>query len=140
MQFRSRIDGGGTPRPERWGIDSEYGRLRDVLVGPVDHFTWQVGNAVAERSERIGLRFDARVARDQHKEMIAASTEAGVKVHQLLPQAELPYQIFARDSSVMTPWGAVIMQLHKPYRRGEYAECLRFYTEAGIPIYDMVTA
>ena len=32
------------------------------------------------------------------------------------------------------------MQLQKPYRRGEYAACLRFYLEAGIPIYDLVTA
>jgi N-dimethylarginine dimethylaminohydrolase len=55
-------------------------------------------------------------------------------------QPDLPYQIFARDSSVMTPWGAVIMQLQKPYRRGEYAACLRFYLDAGIPIYDLITA
>ena len=40
----------------------------------------------------------------------------------------------------MTPWGAVITQLQKPFRRGEYAACLRFYLDAGIPIYDLVTA
>ena len=40
----------------------------------------------------------------------------------------------------MTPWGAIIMQLEKPYRRGEYAACLRFYLDANIPIYDLVTA
>jgi N-dimethylarginine dimethylaminohydrolase len=40
----------------------------------------------------------------------------------------------------MTPWGAVIMQLQRPFRRGEYAACLRFYLEAGIPIFDLVTA
>jgi N-dimethylarginine dimethylaminohydrolase len=40
----------------------------------------------------------------------------------------------------MTPWGAVIMQLQKPYRRGEYAACLRFYLEHAIPIYDLITA
>jgi hypothetical protein len=27
----------------------------------------------------------------------------------------------------MTPWGAVITQLLKRFRRGEYAGCLRFY-------------
>jgi N-dimethylarginine dimethylaminohydrolase len=72
--------------------------------------------------------------------MLDAYTQAGVTVHVLPPAADLPYQIFARDSSVMTPWGAVIMQLQKPYRRGEYAACLRFYLDAGIPIYDLVTA
>jgi N-dimethylarginine dimethylaminohydrolase len=111
-----------------------------VLVGPVDNFAWQSVNAVAQRSERIGLHFDLAVARAQHAEMLHAYKQAGAAVHQLPAQDGLPYQIFARDSSVMTPWGAVIMQLQKPFRRGEYAACLRFYLEAGIPIYDMVTA
>jgi N-dimethylarginine dimethylaminohydrolase len=140
MQLRTRLDGGGTPRHDRWGVDSEYGTLRDVLVGPVDHFTWRAGNAVAERSERIGLHFDFAVARAQYNEMLDAYAQAGVTVHVLDAQPDLPYQIFARDSSVMTPWGAVIMQLQKPYRRGEYAACLRFYLDAGIPIYDLITA
>jgi N-dimethylarginine dimethylaminohydrolase len=72
--------------------------------------------------------------------MVDAYRQADVKVHFLAPDAALPYQIFARDSSVMTPWGAVIMQLQKPYRRGEYAACLQFYLDAGIPIYDLITA
>jgi N-dimethylarginine dimethylaminohydrolase len=140
MQLRNRIEGGGTPRAERWGVDSEYGTLRDVLVGPIDHFTWQPGNAVAERAERVGLRFDFDVARAQYGEMLDAYRQADVKVHFPVAEPGLPYQIFARDSSVMTPWGAVIMQLQKPYRRGEYAACLRFYLDSGIPIYDLVTA
>ena len=72
MILRTRIDGGGTPRPAYWGIDSEYGRLTDVLVGPVDNFAWRAGNAVAERSERVGLHFDFDVAKRQHGEMIHA--------------------------------------------------------------------
>jgi N-dimethylarginine dimethylaminohydrolase len=140
MRLCTRVAGGGTPRPQRWGVDSEYGVLRDVLIGPIDHFTWQAGNAVAQRAERIGLRFDFAVAHRQYGEMLDAYRQAGVTVHMLPAQAELPYQIFARDSSVMTPWGAVIMQLQKAYRRGEYAACLQFYLDAGIPIYDLVTA
>jgi N-dimethylarginine dimethylaminohydrolase len=140
MQLRTRVEGGGTARLERWGVDSEYGTLRDVLVGPIDHFSWRAGNAVAERSERVGLEFDFSVARTQYREMLDAYASARVTVHHLAAESELPYQIFARDSSVMTPWGAVIMQMQKSYRRGEYAACLRFYLDAGIPIYDLVTA
>jgi N-dimethylarginine dimethylaminohydrolase len=140
MILRSRLSGGGTPRPTRWGVDSEYGVLRDVLIGPIDHFTWQPGNAVAQRARRVGLHFDYDVARRQYDEMLDVYRQAGVTVHILPADPCLPYQIFARDSSVMTPWGAVIMQLEKPYRRGEYAACLRFYLEANIPIYDLVTA
>jgi len=140
MPLQTRIQGGGTPRPENWGIDSEYGRLRDLLVGPIDNYSWQPGNAVAQRSERMGFTFDKSVISAQYQEMIDAYRQADVTVHQLPAEDGLPYQVYARDSSVMTPWGAVIMQLEKPYRRGEYAAVLRFYLDAGIPIYDMVSA
>lgn len=139
--LRARVDGGGTPRANRWGIDSEYGVLRDVLVGPIDNFAWQPGaNAVVRRTQRVGLSFDAEVARRQYAEMTDAYRQAGVTVHTLPAEDGLPYQLFARDSSIMTPWGAVILQLQKPYRRGEYAACLRFYLENDIPIYDLITA
>jgi N-dimethylarginine dimethylaminohydrolase len=140
MQLRTRLEHGGTPRAAKWGIDSEYGRLRHVLVGPIEHFSWQAGNSVAQRSERVGLRFDFATARAQYAEMLDAYRQAGVEVHTLPGSPELPYQIFARDSSAMTPWGAVILQPQKPYRRGEYAACLRFYLDCDIPIYDLVTA
>ena len=138
--LKTRHDQGATPRPDHWGVDSEYGTLRDVLIGPIDNFDWRAGNAVAERAERIGLKFDLETAKRQYHEMLDAYRQADVTVHGLTPDPQLPYQIFARDSSVMTPWGAIIMQLQKPYRRGEYAACLKFYLEAGIPIYDLVTA
>lgn len=140
MRLRSRVEGGGTPRLERWGVDSEYGILRDVLIGPIHHFTWQAGNAVAQRAERVGLHFDFKAARTQYGEMLDAYRQADVRVHRLAPDPLLPYQIFARDSSAMTPWGAVILQCQKAYRRGEYAACLQFYLDADIPIYDLITA
>lgn len=139
MHLRTRVDT-GTPKLERWGVDSEYGVLRDVLVGPIDNFSWQAGNAVAQRTERVGLRFDFEVARRQYGEMLDVYRQAGVNVHILPAEGGLPYQIFARDSSVMTPWGPIVMQLQKPYRRGEIASVLRFYLENDIPIYDIVTA
>jgi N-dimethylarginine dimethylaminohydrolase len=140
MHLKTRLDAGGTPRPDNWGVDSEYGRLRELLVGPIDNYRWTPSNAVARRSERVGLKFDAALVKAQYGEMIAAYQQAGVNVHILPAQEGLPYQVYARDSSVMTPWGAIIMQLEKPYRRGEIASVLRFYLENDIPIYDMVTA
>jgi N-dimethylarginine dimethylaminohydrolase len=72
--------------------------------------------------------------------MVEAYETAGVTVH-FLGQDELtPYQVYARDSSFMTPYGAVICQMANPRRRGEYASCIRFYASKGIPIYDMVSA
>ena len=63
-----------------------------------------------------------------------------MRCHFLEPDPALPYQVFARDSSVMTPWGAFVTQLKQWWRRGEYAPVIRFYQEREIPIWQMVTA
>jgi N-dimethylarginine dimethylaminohydrolase len=72
--------------------------------------------------------------------MVDAYRQAGVHVHLLEPAEELAYGVYARDSSFMTPFGAVVTQLANPRRRGEYAPVLRFYLEHEIPIYDLVWA
>ena len=91
-------------------------------------------------SERKGKDLDKQLAMRQHRELVAAYEDAGVTVH-LLPQDEMTgYQVYTRDSSFMTPFGAVVCQLANPRRRGEYAAVLRFYLGQGIPIYDLVSA
>jgi N-dimethylarginine dimethylaminohydrolase len=87
-----------------------------------------------------GRRFEPETARGQHAEMVAAYEQAGVSVHYLEPDPQLPYQVFARDSSVATPAGPVVTQLAQPWRRGEYAPVIDFYQRAGIPIHAMITA
>lgn len=138
--FKNRIEGGGTQELTQWGMNSEYGVLRDVLVGSPDYYTWQDSNSVARRSLRLGLTFDNAVAREQHAEMRACYEDAGVKVHMLEPDPALIYQIYTRDSSVMTPWGGIVTQMALPSRRGEVASVVRFYHDNQIPVYDMVSA
>jgi len=123
-----------------WGVDSEYGRLTDVLVCPPDNFRWLPTSAISRATLESGRRFDAAAARDQHAELVAAYEQAGVAAHRLEPDPALPYQVFARDSSVVTPWGAFITQLKQWWRRGEYAAVIRFYQEHEIPIWRMATA
>lgn len=143
--LRARRAEGGTPALEEWGINSEYGVLRDVLLGSADCFRW-LGeenaqySALVRETLRKGLRFDRNLALAQHAEMVDAYREAGVSVHLLEAREELGYGVYARDSSFMTPFGAVICQLASPRRRGEYATTLRFYLSQGIPIYDLVSA
>jgi N-dimethylarginine dimethylaminohydrolase len=143
--LRARVEGGGTPRMADWVMKSETGRLRDVLLGPVESFRW-MGEENADFSSlvrdtlRRGYKFDQQVAVRQHREMVDAYEDAGVACHFLPVDMHNPYQVYARDSSFMTPYGAVICQLANPRRRGEYASCLRFYLEKGIPIYDLVSA
>ena len=138
--LQSRLQGAPTPKLNNWGADSEYGVLRDVLVGPIGQYSWQEGNATSRKYIREGAEFDHSIAVAQYNEMISAYQEAGVITH-ILPEAEnLPYQIYARDSSVMTPWGPIISQMYSPWRRGEYKPVLEFYLSNDIPIFDCVTA
>lgn len=143
--LQAREPAGGSPRSERWGIDSEYGLLRDVLLGSPETFRW-LGeenaqySALVRETLRRGYRFDRELALRQHVEMVHAYRQAGVSVHLLDARDELPYAVYARDSNFMTPFGAVVTQLANPRRRGEYANVLRFYLENDIPIYDLVSA
>ena len=52
----------------------------------------------------------------------------------------LPSSVFTRDSSFMTPWGAVITSIQTPPRRQDYSVVSEFYRNAGIPIWKWVTA
>jgi len=123
-----------------WGVDSEYGRLHDVLLCPPDNFRWLPTSAISKATLESDRVFDHPAAIAQHDEMVDAYRSAGVRVHFLEPDPALPYQVFARDSSVATPEGAVVTQLHQQWRRGEYAPVIRFYQDNDIPIHRMVTA
>ena len=130
---------GITDSPE-WGSDSEYGPLRDVLLCPPDNFRWLPTSVISKGTLESDRKYDAELAGAQHREMVQAYEGAGVRVHMLEPDPALPYQVFARDSSVATPAGPVVTQLAQPWRRGEYAPVIRFYERAGIPIHRMITA
>ena len=128
---------GATPA---WGTDSEYGVLHDVLLCPPLNFEWRATSVISKGTLASGRQFEPETALGQHAEMVAAYEDAGVRCHFLEPDPALPYQVFARDSSVATPEGAIVTQLHQPWRRGEYAPVIRFYQEAEIPIHRMITA
>ena len=123
-----------------WGVDSEYGVLRDVLLGPPENFRWLPTSAISRATLESGAKFDSELAQAQHRELVSAYDSAGVKVHRLEADPALPYQVFARDSSVMMPGGAVVTQLAQQWRRGEYAPVIRFYEGNEIPIRGMISA
>jgi N-dimethylarginine dimethylaminohydrolase len=114
--------------------------LRDVLLGKPDYYRWLATSSISKATLASGATFDLQEAQAQHREMVDAYERAGVRVHLLEPQSALPYQVYTRDSSFMTPYGAVVCQMHQWWRRGEYAPVIRFYHEHGISIYDMVSA
>jgi N-dimethylarginine dimethylaminohydrolase len=111
-----------------WRVDSETGRLRDVLLCKPVNYQWIDTNAVAHATLTTGAPPDPARRAAQYAELEAALTQAGVKLHYTVPEAHLPYQVYTRDSSQTTPWGPVLTQLAMKQRRGEYASILNFHT------------
>ena len=80
-----------------WGLDSETGVLRHVLLGKPDYFEWRPVSAVARQTLSLGLHFDAQLAMTQHREMVDVYERAGVTCHWLDARPELKYGVFARE-------------------------------------------
>lgn len=139
FSLQRRINGGGTAPLARWGFANETDRLTDVLLGSPANLKHLSTSSLSRRHLREAP-CDIQVAQAQHAELVAAYRHFGVTVHMHPAEPELPMQVYARDSSVMTPYGAIITAMAQWWRRGENYAAIRTYERLGIPIYDMVTA
>jgi N-dimethylarginine dimethylaminohydrolase len=137
--LQHRQANGGTKALTGWGFRNETDPLTDVLLGPADHLRHMATSSLSRKTLREHPA-DIRVAIAQHQELQSAYAHFGVRMHWHLPEPELPMQVYARDSSVMTPYGAIITAMANWWRRGENFGAIRTYERLGIPIYDMVTA
>jgi len=127
-----------------WGINNDYARLTDVLLGRPDYFKWVeagplIGRTLAN-AHKTGVTFDLQKAMAQHAEMISIYEENGVNCHYLDSDEVLHRNFFARDSSAMTPWGALICHMQLKCRRADYATAIKFYQNNDIPIWKFATA
>lgn len=123
------------------GVDSDTGILTDVLLGSTADYQWRRSiSVITERTFDANLEFDHSKAKKQHEELVDLFEGNGVRCHFLGSQPELPYCVFARDASFMTPFGPVISLMMNPVRRGDYVVALEFYRNAGFPIWKMVSA
>ena len=137
--LQRRNPAGGTAPLQSWGFRNETDPLTDVLLGPPAHLKHLSTSSLSRKHLRLAP-CNVQIAQAQHAELVAAYEHFGVKVHLHAAQSELPMQVYARDSSVMTPFGAVITAMANWWRRGENYAAIRTYERLGIPIYDMVTA
>ena len=64
-----------------WGVDSEYGRLLDVLLCPPNTFRWLPTSVISRATIDSGLVFSLEDALRQHAEMVSVYEQAGVRVH-----------------------------------------------------------
>jgi N-dimethylarginine dimethylaminohydrolase len=139
FSLQRRNPDGGTKRLGYWGFRNETDVLTDVLLGSPDHLRHMATSSLSRKSLREHPA-DIRAAQAQHRELVAAYQHFGVRLHWHTPEPELPMQVYSRDSSVMTPYGAIITAMANWWRRGENLAAIRTYEGLGIPLYDMVTA
>jgi N-dimethylarginine dimethylaminohydrolase len=139
FSLQRRNLGGRTKRLEGWGFRNETDALTDVLLGSPAYLRHLATSSLSRKHLRDNPA-NIQTAQAQHKELVSAYETFGVKVHWHEPTPELPMQVYSRDSSVMTPYGAIITAMAQWWRRGENYAAIRTYEKLGIPIYDMVTA
>jgi len=124
--------------PRQWGIDNDYASLQDVLLGVPEHYRWvEAGPLIGrtlDNAHKTGVRFDLQLAMSQHAEMVRIYEGCGVRCHYLDADPVLHRNFFARDSSAMTPWGALICHMQLKVRRADYVTAIRFYQDNAIPI------
>ena len=115
-----------------WGVSSECGRLRAVLLhrpGPelddIDDF-----DAVQMRSDVSPI-----VARHQHDALADAYRAHGVAVHYVeRTRPDKPNTLFVRDLMAMTPEGAIVARPASTVRAGEERYVAEALARAGVPI------
>ncbi|MBL6779206.1 MAG: dimethylarginine dimethylaminohydrolase family protein [Rhodobacteraceae bacterium] len=139
FSLRRRNLNGGTPVLSNWGFRNETDPLTDVLLGSPAHLFHRATSSLSRKYLRDSP-CDIQIAQAQHAELVSAYHHYNVNVHMLDPEPELTMQVYSRDSSVMTPYGAIITAMANWWRRGENYAAIRAYEKLGIPIYDMVTA
>ena len=139
FSLRRRSISGGTSVLSDWGFQNETDPLTDVLLGSSAHLYHRATSSLSRKDLRDNP-CDIQTAQAQHAELVSAYRHHNVNIHMLEPEPELTMQVFSRDSSVMTPYGAIITAMANWWRRGENYAAIRMYEKLGIPIYDMVTA
>ena len=140
MSATARTNGG----LNGWGLDNDYGRLHDVLLGQPLYYRWAEAGPIIQRTlenqARTGVAFNLQTAMAQHADMVRIYEDAGVTCHYLEADEALHRNFFARDSSAMTPWGALICHMQLKCRRADYVTAIKFYQDNDIPIWNYATA
>ena len=104
------------------------------MLSSPDHLSMVPCNSVTKEALRNGLGVDLGLARTQHAALVAALHGAGVETLVVEASPALPDQVFARDTTVMTPWGLVGLRPGAFHRRGEVDHVLAEAEAAGVPV------
>lgn len=118
----------------RSGVDSEYGRLRTVLLAGPEQLKAVSCNSVTREMLSNGVAPCSSLATTQHSALIQTLKDAGVSVIRLDCQKGSPDLCFTRDSGIATPWGLVGAAPAREHRRPEVDHIIEGAKKAGIPV------
>ena len=118
----------------RWGVDSEYGRLTDVMLAVPQHLEIVPCNAVSIENHRNGIACSPDIAVEQHSMLVRALEAEGVRCHLVPPSPDLPDLSFTRDTTLMTPWGLIGLRPAVSHRLPEAAHVLGAAQTWGVPV------
>jgi arginine deiminase len=115
-----------------WGAGLEWANLQAVLLhrpGP------EIEGLAEPNAVQMLETIDADLIRQQHDALASAYQEAGVQVHYLNPEAQVPpNSLFCADLFFMTPEGAILARPASTVRAGEERHVARRLAELGVPI------
>lgn len=120
------------------GIDSEYGRLRSVLL----HRPGGELAAALDDPDSVQMLAPLDIARagEQHDAMAEAYRAHGVTVEYVDPAGQpTPNQMFCADLFVMTPEGAILARPASTVRAGEERWVARRLADLGVPVLRTLT-
>ena len=120
-----------------WGVSSEVGRLRAVLMRRPGAEIENMGDPAAWRFREA---IDPEVARKQQDALTDIYRAHGVAVHYVEEmRRDRPNAMFMRDLVFMTPEGAILARPAIGARRGEEKYAAKALAKLGIPIVRTVT-
>jgi N-dimethylarginine dimethylaminohydrolase len=118
----------------RWGVDSEWGRLTDVMLSAPRYLEIVPCNAVSIQSRKQGLSCCPKTAEAQHAALVHVLELEGVRCHMVPPNAKLPDLPFTRDTTLMSPWGLIGLRPSAEHRRPEVEQVRRAAAAWGVPM------
>jgi arginine deiminase len=115
-----------------WGAGLEWADLQAVLLhrpGP------EIEGLIEPNAVQMLASIDVELFRRQHDAIAAAYQGAGVKVHYLSPQDQVPpNNLFCADLFFMTPEGAILARPASTVRAGEERYIARRLAALDVPI------
>ena len=125
-------------RNDRWGVDSEYGRLTDVMLSAPLHLEIVPCNAVSIANHLSGVTCCPDIASEQHSKLVRALEAQGVRCHLVPPVEGLADLSFTRDTTLMSPWGLIALSPAVEHRLAEVSHIRGSVAGWNVPLWGAI--